>query len=205
MSKTQLQQLSKHDFDIMVSVKDYSYYSLRKWDPIFWFGFLRIVKVFVSIADWILTTILGTGLLHGTKEERKLAKNYENSAHLVKVLGRGTISLIENHDESNFLCLHESYHHPSYILKHDNVVLKGINEKNAIFCVSDKKVCTLDTTIGPFAYINTFIAAKKLIILPIQHFHRLAEETGNPFKNGSTVVMIHMTARCGSTLLGKIK
>ena len=143
--------------------------------------------------------------MHGTNEERKLLKKYASSAHEVKVLGRGTISLVENDDESNYLYLHESYHHPSYVLKNDNVVLKGINEKNAIFCVSEKEVCTLDTTIGPFAYINTFIAAKKLIILPIQHFHRLAEETGNPFKNGSTVVMIHMTARCGSTLLGKMK
>ena len=82
--------------------------------------------------------------------------------------------------------------------------MKGVNENNAIFCVSDKDICTLDTTIGPFAYINTFIAAKKLVILPLQHFHRLAEEAGNPFKNGLSIVMIHMTARCGSTLLGKI-
>ena len=189
---------------MMVSVKDYSYYSLRKWDPIFWFGFLRLLKLFVSIADRLFTIIVGTSILNGTKEERKLSKNYENSAHLVNILGRGTISLIENHDESNFLYLHESYHHPSYILKYDNVVLKGINEKHAIFCVSAKEVCALDTTIGPFAYINTFIAATKLIFLPIQHFHRLAEETGDPFKKGLAVVMIHMTARCGSTLLGKM-
>ena len=32
----------------------------------------------------------------------------------------------------------------------------------------------------------------------------LAEESGDPFRNNIRVSMIHMTARCGSTLLGII-
>lgn len=187
----------------MLSVKDYSYYSLRKWDPIFWFGFLRMLKLLIWMIDRLFVLIQGTSILQGTEKERQLSKNYENSAHVVKVLGRGTICLIENHNEDNFLYLHESYQHPSYILKHDNIVLKGINGTNAIFVETDKDVCSLDTSIGPFAYVNTFLAAKKLIFLPLQHFHRLAEDAGNPFKKNVDVVMIHMTARCGSTLLGK--
>ena len=187
----------------MPSVEDYAYFSLRKWDPIFWFGFLKMVKLFVYVVDRVLVVMLGKSILQGTNEDRKLSKNYERSAHLVKVLGRGTISLIENHDEANFLYLHESYQHPSFILKHDNVVLNGVNKEHAIFCVSDEDVCNLDTTIGPFAYVNMFIAARKLIFLPIQHFHRLAEEAGDPFKNDLGIIMIQMTARCGSTLLGK--
>ena len=189
----------------MVSVNDYSYYSLRKFDPIFWFAFLRIVKFILWILDQICVAVHGTSILNGTQQERVQSKNYESSAHVVKVLGRGTICLIENHNEDNFLYLHESYQHPSYILKHDNIVLKGVNHEHAIFVVTDKHICALDTSIGPFAYINTFIAAKKLIFLPLEHFHRLAEEAGNPFKNDLDVVMIHMTARCGSTLLGRIR
>ena len=184
------------------SIKDYSYYSLRKWDPIFWFGFLKILKLILAVLDKIFALILGKSILEGSKEELKLSKRYEKSAHLVKLLARGTINLIDNHDKSNFLYVHESYQHPSYILKHDNIVLKGLDNKYAIFCVSDPLVCTLDTSIGPFAFINTFVAAQKLIFLPLEHFHRLAEETGSPFRNGLDVVMIHMTARCGSTLLG---
>ena len=190
-------------FSTMVSVNDYSYYSLRKWDPIFWFGFLRLTKLLIGVLDKILLAILGTSILSGTQKEREQSKNYELSAHVVKVFGRGTICLIENHDESNFLYLHDSYQHPSYILKHDNIVLKGINRDKAIFVVTDENVCALDTSIGPFAYVNTFIAAKKVIFLPLEHFHKLAEEAGNPFKNDLDIVMIHMTARCGSTLLGK--
>ena len=82
--------------------------------------------------------------------------------------------------------------------------MKGVNTKYAIFCVSEKDVCPLDTSIGPFAYVNMFIAARKLIFLPINHFHRLAEESGDPFKNNLKITMIHMTARCGSTLLGRV-
>ena len=189
----------------MASVNDYSYYLLRKWDPIFWFGFIKALKLILFLFDKILELFFGSSLLRGTSEERKLSKNYENSAHVVKVIGRGTICLIENHDESNFLYLHESYQHPSFIAKHDNIVLKGVNKKMAIFCISEKNVCTLDTSIGPFAYINMFIAAKKLIFLPLNSFHRLAEEIGDPFKNDLKVVMIHMTARCGSTLLGEME
>ena len=140
--------------------------------------------------------------LNGYKKEVKRSLEYENSAHMVKVIARGTINLIENHDEENFLYLHDSYIHPSLILKHDNIVLKGINSKYAIFCVSENNVCTLDTSIGPFAWANMFIASKKLIFLPLKHFHRLAEESGDPFRNNLRISMIHMTARCGSTLLG---
>ena len=186
----------------MVSIKDYSYYSLRLWDPIFWFGFIKLCKAFLFLVDVISSLIFGHSILNGSSSEQEKSKDYETSAHVVKVVGRGTINLIENHDKANFLYIHDSYVHPSVILKHDNIVLKGLNAKYAIFCVSDENICTLDTSIGPFAWVNMFIAAEKLVFLPIKHFHRLAEESGDPFKNDLKISMIHMTARCGSTLLG---
>ena len=186
----------------MVSVNDYSYYSLRIWDPIFWFGFIRCIKGILFIIDIVVSSIFGYSILNGSNEEKKLSAQYEYSAHLVKVLARGTINLIENHDKDNFLYIHDSYVHPSLILKNDNIILKGLNARYAIFCVSDKNICTLDTSIGPFAWANAFIAADKLIFLPIKQFHRLAEESGDPFRKNLKISMIHMTARCGSTLLG---
>ena len=186
----------------MVSIHDYSYYSLRIWDPIFWFGFIKIIKAFLFISDIILSYIIGYSLLNGSNTERERSKQYEYSAHMVKVFARGTINLIEEKDKENFLYLHDSYVDPNVILKHDNVVLMGMNAKYAIFCVSENNICTLDTSIGPFAWVNTFIAANKLIFLPMKHFHRLGEESGDPFRNNIRVSMIHMTARCGSTLLG---
>ena len=186
----------------MVSIKDYSYYSLRLWDPIFWFGFIKICKAILFLMDVIASSFSEYSFLNGSNEDKDKSTNYETSAHVVKVLGRGTINLIENHDEANFLYLHDSYLHPSVILKQDNIVLKGVNAKYAIFCVSDENICALDTSIGPFAWANMFVAANKLVFLPIKHFHRLAEESGDPFRNNLKISMIHMTARCGSTLLG---
>ena len=85
-----------------ISIKDYSYYSMRIWDPIIWFGFLNILKLFLSIVDKVFLLVFGKSILKGSKEELKLSKQFENSAHLVKVLGRGTINLIDNQDKSNF-------------------------------------------------------------------------------------------------------
>ena len=151
----------------MVSINDYSYYSLRIWDPIIWFGFIKIIKTVLLISDVVLSSVFGYSVLTGSSAERKRSTQYEYSAHMVKVLARGTINLIENHDKENFLYFHDTYAHPSLVLKLDNVVLMGLNAKYAIFCVCNNDICTLDTSIGPFAWVNTFIAANKLIFLPI--------------------------------------
>ena len=184
-------------------MNDYGYYTLRKWDPIFWFALVKLLKFIAFLVDIVLINLVGTSILNGSNEERKRSKEYEHSAHVVNVISRGTIALVANHDESNFFYVHDQYVHPNFILEHDNIVLKGSNTKHAIFCVSRKGICTLDSSIGPFAWVNTFIAAEKLIFLPLNHFHHLAEESGNPLMNNLKVTIIHMTARCGSTLLGR--
>ena len=191
--------------NIMASINDYSYYTLRKWDPIFWFSLVKLLKLMSFIVDIVLNNLFGTSILNGSKEERKLSKEYEHSAHVVKVIARGTIALVANHDKANFFYVHDQYVHPNFILEHDNIVLKGVNTKYAIFCVSRKGVCTLDASIGPFAWANTFTAAEKLVFLPLTSFHRLAQESGNPFRNNLRITIIQMTARCGSTLLGTRK
>ena len=186
----------------MACFKDYYYYTTpRIMDPIFWFVFVKLMKGLIVLVDVPLINIFGRSILHGTNRERQSSNEYETSAHLVRVLARGTISIVVNHDKSNFLYVHEKYVHPRIILQNDNIVLKGVNTEYAIFCVSDG-VCTLDSTLGPFAFVNTFIGAEKLIFLPLKHFHRLASEIGSPVSNNLSITIIQMTARCGSTLLG---
>ena len=63
----------------------------------------------IWLRDRIRTVVHETSILDGTKHEQELFKSHESSAHVVKVLGRGTICLSENHSEDNFLYLHESY------------------------------------------------------------------------------------------------
>ena len=187
------------------SVKDYGYYKMRKLDPIIWFLLILVVKALLYIMDIFLRLCFDVSLLNGTRLEQERSKEYEHSGHILKIYGRGTISLFGNHDETNFLYLHDKYVHPNYILEHENVSLMGVDDKRAYFCVSNKDVDPFDSSTGPFLWANTFIAAEKLLILDIAHFHRLAECRGDPFqKDNLKITIIHMTTRCGSTLIGQM-
>ena len=182
----------------------YSYYTKRTLDPVIWVSFLQCVKLILYILDFLFDRVLGSSFLHGPKNERVEAENcYEKSAHLLKIVTRGTTNLASHHDESNFIYLHHSFTHPKYILENKNVILKTITKDRAIFFVSDKNIDAYDANIGPFSFANIFVTAKYLVILPLDSFKRLADEAGDPItKHGTKITIIHMTARCGSTLLG---
>ena len=189
----------------MVSVHDYTYYKLRKLDPLVWFTFIRCVKLFLQLFDVFVQLLGGSSILKGSKKEQKEAGRYEKSAHVLKVVSRGAIMYDVNHDETNFLYLHHSYVHPNYILKHENAILLTVKNDRAIFCVSDKDVSAYSSKTGPFVNPNLFISATKLIVLPIEHFHRLAKDRGDPFeKDDIRITIIHMTGRCGSTIIGTL-
>ena len=51
-------------------------------------------------------------------------------------------------------------------------------------------------------FISQYDLAKKLVIMPLSSFNRLAAEINDP--EGNKVTFVNMTARCGSTLLGQI-
>ena len=181
----------------------YSYYTKRTLDPIIWLTFIRCINLILTIFDFILDRIFGSSFLHGSKRERiEAANTYEKSAHIVRIITKGTINLSAYHDETNFISIHDSFTHPNFVLENKNVILKTITKDKAIFFVSDKNVNAYDAKYGPFSFGNIFVTAKYLVILPIHSFHRLAEEAGDPIKRNRTkITIIHMTARCGSTLL----
>ena len=188
-----------------MAIHPYSYYNKRMCDPIIWCSFLGCVKLVLIFLDFVIDQIFGLSFLNGSRNERTEAKDcYEKSAHIIKIMTRGTINLAAFHDETNFLYFHHSYVHPNYILENKNVILKTIRKDSAIFVVSDENVSVYDAKVGPFSFANAFVCAKFLIILPLHHLHRLAEEARNSIKkNDLKVTIIHMTTRCGSTLLGR--
>ena len=189
----------------MMADHPYSYYTARKLDPIIWFTFVRCIKVVFNILDFFVDHLFGISFLGGSRQERDNASVfYEKSAHVLKVVTRGTLSLAAQHDKTNFLYLHDSYIHPRYVLENENVILRNVTRDSAIFLVSDKNISAYDNKIGPFSFANTFVTAKLMVILPLKHFHRLAEDMGDPIKNHNLkVTIIHMTTRCGSTLLSR--
>ncbi len=77
---------------------------------------------------------------------------------------------------------------------------QGLTSTHAWFCVSPEAVDVYDTSVCPFVWVGQFFTAKKLIIMPLWSYHRLADELGDP-PRGKEVFIIFNTARCGSTLL----
>jgi hypothetical protein len=88
--------------------------------------------------------------------------------------------------------------HPRHILEQKNVTLFTTTSKYALFCVTDPSEDIYETKKHPFLFIAHFVHAKQLIILPVDSFHRLAQDLGDP---SVPVLVNNMTARCGSTLL----
>ena len=160
-------------------------------------------RTVVIIVDIFLDLVFGHTIQYGSRDERKRSENdYEHSAQVVNIIGRGAYSLNIEYQLHNFVWRHEEYKHPHYILEHDNITLMGLTTTHAFFCVTDQDFDIYDIKIAPFMFIAQFLAAKKLIILPHPSFNRLAAEVGDA--TVCKMTFVNMTARCGSTLLGQM-
>ena len=104
-----------------------------------------ISRCALSVIDFFLDMLFGYTIQHGTREEQKRSEEYENSAHVVNVMARGTYSVLVIQQLYNFVCRHEKYVHPRYVLEHDNITLMGVTPTHVFFCVSDPEFDVLDT------------------------------------------------------------
>ena len=66
------------------------------------------------------------------------------------------------------------------------------------------QVRAASSKVSPFLWDGAFTSAKFLLLLPLEHLPSLAEEAGDPTREERTVTIIHMTIRCGSTILGQV-
>ena len=126
--------------------------------------------------------------------------SYEESAHVYKILYRHRSQAnIEFSSKDDFIYIHERFCHPSIALK-DMVSLYSVTLKEAVF-VDCGNVDVFDSTIDPFVYNVQFSSAIKIIILPIDSFHRISKEIPLP-----KIPIIHLAnhSRCGSTLVTKL-
>jgi len=100
---------------------------------------LRLVFITVQSIFWQLN-----GTARKLREAR-LPENYERSAQVLDVLLVHKFCRIQNITVDNFLCTHNRFEHPQYIIDNENVTLMTINEQDAIFCdpVTKGMYCTL--------------------------------------------------------------
>ncbi len=170
-------------------------------DELIPYALLLLIKQLLWVVELFTDLLFGYTLTGGSKKEREEAKEYEKSAHLVSVKWRARpIDLIPC-SLDNFFYVHEKYIDPRYILKNVHVTLFTVEKDCVVFCVSDPEVNVYDTITYPWVFFAHYYIVKKLIIMPLNMFNQLADELGDP---NVDVSLVHMTARCGSTLISQM-
>ncbi len=172
-------------------------------DSAFGYWFLQIILFLLQIVEWVTDLLFGFTFRGGTKQERREAhRSYEKSAQLVNILHHARYhQLMDMFDLSYYLYKHERYVSPEYVLDKSNVALYFVTKTHAVFSVAEPGDDFYDTNRIPFCAMAFEVLAKKLLIVPMSSFHRLAEELGDP---KVPVCFFGMTARCGSTLMSQI-
>ena len=170
-------------------------------DPCIEYWTVRLLNFIISILNFFTNLTLGWTYSYGATSDRAASESdFSKGAQLVDIKYFAGYAFIEEVQlNKNFFWKHNRYLNPNFILENDNVTLNGMTSTHAYFCVATADVT--NSELFPFMVLGQKMAAEQLIILPIKHFHRLAQEVGDPKLK---VACIHMTARCGSTLLSQV-
>ena len=80
--------------------------------------------------------------LNGTAQklhEARLPHNYHRSAQVLDVVLSHTFCYVQSITLDNFLCVHNRFENPQYIIDNDNITLMTITERDAVFCETKEK------------------------------------------------------------------
>jgi len=94
---------------------------------------LRLVFITVQRIYW---------QLNGTAQKLRQARlpgNYERSAQVLDVVLFHKFCHLHTTTVDNFLCTHNRFEDPQYIIDNDNITLMTINEHDAVFCEAKEK------------------------------------------------------------------
>ena len=94
---------------------------------------LRLIFIAVQRIRWEL---------NGTAQklrETRLPHNYNRSAHVLDVILCHKFCYAQSITLDNFLCTHNRFENPQYIIDNDNITLMTITERDAIFCETKEK------------------------------------------------------------------
>ena len=89
---------------------------------------LRLVFITVQSIFWQLN-----GTARKVREAR-LSHNYERSAQVLDVLFARKFCRGQPTTVDSFICTHNRFEHPQYIIDNDDITLMTINEHEAVFC-----------------------------------------------------------------------
>ena len=94
---------------------------------------LRLVFITVQRINW---------QLNGTAQklrEARLPHNYDRSAQVLDVVFFHTFGPVQMMTVDNFLCTHNRFENPQYIIDNENITLMVITDDDAVFCETKEK------------------------------------------------------------------
>jgi len=94
---------------------------------------LRLVFITVQSIFWQLS-----GTARKIRDAR-LPQNYERSAQVLDVLLVHQFSAGQAPTMDDYLCTHNRFEHPQYIIDNESITLMIINERHAVFGEPDEK------------------------------------------------------------------
>jgi len=94
---------------------------------------LRLIFITVQSIYWQLN-----GTARKVREAR-LPHNYERSAQVLDVLLVHKFCGVQLITIDDFICTHNRFEHPQYIVDNDNITLMTINDNDAVFCEPAEK------------------------------------------------------------------
>lgn len=159
-----------------------------------WFLYLalRLIYVWIRSLWWLFR---GVAYRRWQNENEK---NFDRSAHVQNIVFRYKMDpVLETSEEHNFITTHHSFQHPQYVLQ-DNVTLYTASPNGAFFIETDPDIDVTSSDVASFMRVAQFKHAKKLIYLPLESFHKIADLIGRP---KGKITFVNNTARCGSTVL----
>ncbi|XP_067676100.1 uncharacterized protein [Haliotis asinina] len=160
----------------------------------------------VSIIYLILTPIYKVlqriiWRISAVQSERAAASTcYERAVHVQHVLWKRKTSHLTASNTNEFWTTHERFDHPRILLD-PSISLYNITLTEAIFVKTATDVNIYSSDAHPFTKWAQNVNAEKLYTIPMEAFHRLADETGDP---QVPVIWVSNTGRCGSTLLSQV-
>jgi hypothetical protein len=167
------------------------------WTYSKYFMYISVRKLY-SVLQGVKWLLDGTYLALLTSRSEK---NYHRSAQLLDILFRYKLDLVlEPSGPGNFITSHCGFVSPSYVLQ-DNVTLYYVTATEAVFVESDEDVDVAHSDNGSFLRVAQFEKARRIVKVPIQAFHSMAEKIGDP---DGEIVFVTNTTRCGSTLLSQV-
>lgn len=172
---------------------------LRVLGRIIWligFEILRSIHGAVQSVTWRLNGVLRD------VQNAKRPERYDRCAQVLDVHLFYSFDPMVFTSRRNFVCSHNRFDSPRYVVENDHVTLLNMDDDYAVFAEANGKDMQLwKMEYSGFMKLAQLKYCSRLILVPRHHFRRMADELGDPVR---PVVFLFSVGRCGSTLLTQI-